>query len=119
MRINKIIKDFKKDLKLMDDPKPSDPKTINIIREKSYLKAKPIIDHLELRSLDASNIADELLRHYQSNKNVLYKALIIAMILICMQKCNKKIGSITKNILASQSDVIITNILLDSLQSHK
>jgi hypothetical protein len=113
------MKEFGKDLKQMDDTDPSNPETIKTIREKAFLKAKPVIDHLELRSLDASKVAEELLYHYKRNKNIMYKALIIAMILICMDKCNKKIGTITKNILAAQADTIITTILLDSLERHK
>ena len=36
-----------------------------------------------------------------------------------MDKCNKKIGAITKNVLAAQSDTIITEIILDSLENHR
>lgn len=36
-----------------------------------------------------------------------------------MDKCNKKIGGISKNILASQADTVITRILLDSLDRHR
>lgn len=69
--------------------------------------------------MDASRVAVELKMHYNKNRNVLYKALIIGIILICMDKCNQKVGNITKNVLAAQADTIITSILLDSLQNHK
>jgi hypothetical protein len=66
MRINKIMQEFKKDIKTMEDTNPGSPFAIDFIREKSYLKAKFIIDHLELRGLDASKIATELQHHYNS-----------------------------------------------------
>ena len=90
-----------------------------MIKDKSQIKAKCIIDHLELRSLDASKIADELLMHYNKKKDLMYKSLIIAMIMVWMSKWNKKIGNVTKNILAAQSDTTLTTILLHSLNNHR
>ena len=118
-RIEQAIKEFNNELKDVDDHSPDNVDTINFVREKSFLKAKPVIDHLELRALDASKVAEELMRHYKKNKNILVKSLIIGVILICMDKCNKKIGAITKNVLAAQSDTIITEIILDSLENHR
>ena len=45
----------------------------------------------------------------------MHKTLIIAMILVWMNKWNKKVGNITKNILASQADTVITTIIFNSL----
>ena len=127
IRIQNAIKDFNDELKGMkkdkenkiDTTDANNYETMQMIRAKSQIKAKCIIDHLELRSLDASNIADELLKHYKSSKNLMVKSLIIAMILVCMTKCNRKIGNVTKNILAAQSDTTLITIMLDSLKNHQ
>lgn len=82
LRLSKMLKDYKKEIKKLDNKNPADKEVIDIVREKSYLKAKPVIDHLELRGLDASKVADELLRLYNSNKDILVRALIIGIIWI-------------------------------------
>ncbi|CAI2386901.1 unnamed protein product [Moneuplotes crassus] len=118
LRLSKAIQEFKKELKGQEVQDPRRKETIEFVREKSFLKAKPVIDHLELRGLDGSKVGNELVRLYYSNKNVVIKALIIGIIWICMDKCNKKIGGITKNMLASQADTDITEVILHSLDNH-
>lgn len=128
VRIQKALIEYQKELKELKKHEENDnidikdannKDTMKMIRDKAQIKAKCIIDHLELRSLDASKIADELLMHYEKTKDLMIKSLIIAMILVCMTKWNKQIGKITKNILAAQADTVLTTILLDSLNKHK
>jgi hypothetical protein len=120
VRINKAFKDYAKEIKALGNTDLHTYETLEFVKEKSFLKAKPVIDHLELRSLDASKVAEELLNHYKKNKKyIMYKALIVGILLICMDKCNKKIGNITKNVLAAQADTVITTIILDSLKNHR